>query len=200
MYDRFEARMIDWMVANGIRVLRVSLGIVFFWFGVLKLLPGTSPAEALAGATIAKLTFGAIAPGPASFALGLAEGAIGVALVLGVHLRAALALLFVQMGGTLTPLVLFPALTFSRLPFVPTLEGQYIVKNLVLVSAAIVIGATLRGARLVERAVGSSPCTAPSPGPLRSSSSPSATPFEGSTHVGPPLSSPTRWCSPGSRP
>jgi ABC-type uncharacterized transport system permease subunit len=52
------------------------------------------------------------------------------------------------MAGTLTPLALFPAQTFTRFPFAPTMEGQYILKNLVLISAAIVIGATLRGGKL----------------------------------------------------
>jgi hypothetical protein len=73
------------------------------------------------------------------------------ALVAGVHLRVALGLLFLQMAGTLTPLALFPALTFTRFPFAPTMEGQYILKNLVLISAAIVIGATMRGGKLVAQ-------------------------------------------------
>jgi hypothetical protein len=59
-----------------------------------------------------------------------------------------LLLLFVQMPGTMMPLLLFPAETFRAFPYAPTLEGQYIIKNLVLVSAAIVIGATVRGGRL----------------------------------------------------
>jgi ABC-type uncharacterized transport system permease subunit len=60
-------------------------------------------------------------------------------------------LLFVQMAGTLAPLVLFPAELFLRIPFAPTLEGQYIIKNAVLISAAIVLGATVRGGGLVTR-------------------------------------------------
>ena len=65
------------------------------------------------------------------------------------QLRIALGLLFLQMAGTLTPLLLFPAQTFARFPFAPSMEGQYILKNLVLISGAIVIGATLRGGELV---------------------------------------------------
>ena len=53
------------------------------------------------------------------------------------------------MLGTLTPLVLFPDEVFNRIPFAPTLEGQYIIKNAVLISAAIVLGATVRGGGLV---------------------------------------------------
>lgn len=66
----------------------------------------------------------------------------------GLALRATLLLLFAQMLGTLTPLVLFPAETFSRFPLAPTLEGQYIIKNAVLVAGAIVVGATVRGGEL----------------------------------------------------
>jgi uncharacterized membrane protein YphA (DoxX/SURF4 family) len=77
--------------------------------------------------------------------------AIGLALIFGFHLRIAVVLLFLQMAGTLTPLALFPSLTFTKVPFAPTMEGQYILKNLVLISAAIVIGATMRGGKLVPQ-------------------------------------------------
>ena len=66
----------------------------------------------------------------------------------GVYLRAILFLLFAQMMGTLTPLVLFPHAAFAHIPYAPTLEGQYIIKNLVLISAGIVVGATVRGGRI----------------------------------------------------
>ena len=68
---------------------------------------------------------------------------------LGVAMRATIALLMVQMLGTITPLFLFPELAFTRVPHAPTLEGQYIIKNIVLVSAAILIGATVRGGLLI---------------------------------------------------
>src|SRR3954466_10427212 len=150
-YEHTEKRVVGWMASNGILLLRVSLGIVFLWFGALKFLPAFSPAEELAGATIAKLTLGLVEPKVAVAVLAVWETAIGAALVFGVHLRPALALLFLQMAGTLTPLALFPSLTFTRFPFAPTLEGQYILKNLVLISAAMVIGATMRGGQLVAQ-------------------------------------------------
>jgi hypothetical protein len=53
------------------------------------------------------------------------------------------------MLGTITPLFFFPAETFTRIPYAPTLEGQYIVKNIVLVAAGLVLGATVRGGDLV---------------------------------------------------
>jgi hypothetical protein len=68
-------------------------------------------------------------------------------------LRATLFLLAVQMAGTITPLVLFPGETFTAFPFAPSLEGQYIIKNIVLVGAGMVIGATVRGGRVVPEPV-----------------------------------------------
>jgi hypothetical protein len=81
------------------------------------------------------------------------ECLIGIGLVTGLFLRLTLLLLAAQMLGTLTPLVLFPNEVFTHVPFAPTLEGQYIIKNAVLISAAIVIGATVRGGGLVAEPV-----------------------------------------------
>jgi predicted permease len=69
-------------------------------------------------------------------------------MITGRLMRLTLLLLFGQMAGTLTPLFFFPNETFVVLPIAPTLEGQYIIKNIALVSAGIVIGATVRGGRL----------------------------------------------------
>jgi uncharacterized membrane protein YkgB len=149
LYHRADAAITRWMAQNGVRLLRISLGIVFFWFGFLKFFPGLSPATELALKTIDTLTFGMVAPGIAINVLAAWESAIGLGLIFGVAMRATLLLLFVQMLGTITPLFLYPELTFTRIPYAPTLEGQYIIKNIVLVSAAIVIGATVRGGGLV---------------------------------------------------
>lgn len=149
LYHRVDAAIIRWMARNGIRLLRVSLGIVFFWFGFLKFFPGLSPATELATKTIDMLTFGAVPSGVAINVLAVWESAIGLGLIFGVAMRVTLLLLFVQMLGTITPIFLFPELVFTRIPYAPTLEGQYIIKNIVLVSAGIVIGATVRGGDLV---------------------------------------------------
>ncbi len=74
---------------------------------------------------------------------------IGLGLLVGIRLREVLLLLFVQMAGTLTPVFLFPEEVFTRIPYAPTLEGQYIIKNVVLIAAGIVVGATVRGGRVV---------------------------------------------------
>lgn len=129
--------------------LRQSLGIIFLWFGALKFFPGLSPAEGLAERTIATLTFGALSNMTALMILAIWECLIGIGLITGIALRATLLLLWVQMLGTVTPLFLFPHEVFTVIPIAPTLEGQYIFKNIVLVSAGLVIGATVRGGRVV---------------------------------------------------
>jgi uncharacterized membrane protein YphA (DoxX/SURF4 family) len=146
---RADAQITRWMARYGVLLLRVSLGVVFFWFGVLKFFPGLSPAQDLATRTISTLTFGLVPPQVSVIILATWECVIGLGLMTGVWMRATLLLLFLQMFGTLTPLFFFPAETFTRFPYAPTLEGQYIIKNLVLVSAALVIGATVRGGALV---------------------------------------------------
>jgi uncharacterized membrane protein YkgB len=152
-YRRTDYAVTVWMARNGMRLLRISLGVVFFWFGILKFFPGLSPASELATRTIESLTFGRVPASVAINVLAAWEVLIGVGLIFGVALRAILLLLFVQMLGTITPIFLFPELVFTRIPYAPTLEGQYIIKNIVLVSAAIAIGATVRGGGLVASPV-----------------------------------------------
>jgi len=147
--DRLDVRITGTLARIGVPILRVALGVVFLWFGVLKFFPGVSPAETLAARTIEQLTFGAIRPNVSLPVLAAWESLIGVGLILNVWMRGILLLLAIQMLGTFTPLVLFPTETFSVWPFVPTLEGQYIIKNIVLIGAAMVVGATVRGGRLV---------------------------------------------------
>jgi uncharacterized membrane protein YkgB len=149
LYHRVDLAITRWMARHGMRLLRISLGIVFFWFGFLKFFEGLSPATELATRTIDVLSFGTIPSRVAINILAAWESLIGIGLIFGVAMRATLALLFVQMLGTITPIFLFPELVFTRVPYAPTLEGQYIIKNMVLVSAAIAIGATVRGGGLV---------------------------------------------------
>ena len=147
--DGIDRRLTRWMARRGPTLLRWSLGLVFLWFGALKFVPGGSPAEDLATRTLALLTFGRVPPGVALAVLAIWECLIGLGLLLDRGMRTTLLLLWVQMLGTLLPLVLFPHETFVHVPWAPTLEGQYIVKNLVLASAGLVLGATVRGGRLV---------------------------------------------------
>ena len=148
-FNQVDKKITNFLADYGILFLRISLGLVFFWFGFLKFFPGVSPAQDLATRTIELLTFGIITPDISIYILAVWETLIGLGLIFGVFLRATLLLLFVQMLGTVTPLFLFPAEAFVRFPLVPTLEGQYIIKNLVLISAGMVIGATVRGGEML---------------------------------------------------
>ena len=155
--DRWMGRHDDddpeWMVRHSIVLLRVSVGVVFLWFGALKFFGGLSPAEDLATRTISILTFGLIPSHVSIVMLATWESLIGIGLISGVMMRATLLLLFMQMAGTLTPLVFFPHETFTRAPFAPTLEGQYIIKNIVLISAGVLLYARLRARDRVRRVV-----------------------------------------------
>jgi uncharacterized membrane protein YphA (DoxX/SURF4 family) len=136
------------MARYGVVVLRVALGGVFLWFGFLKYFPGLSPAQTLALETIDSLTFGLMPSGLSLVLLATLECAIGLGLISGRFMRLTLLLLAFQMVGAASPLFLFPAGVFTELPYAPTLEGQYIIKNVVLASAGLVIGATVRGGGL----------------------------------------------------
>jgi len=154
------------MARHGITLLRLAVGVVFFWFGVLKFFPGLSPASDLAGRTIETLSGGLVPAATAVPVLAAVECLIGLGLITGRAMRATLALLFLQMLGTFTPLLLFPAETWILFPFSPTLEGQYIVKNLVLVGAGIAIGATVRGGTLVADPQAAASAAAEQRGPV----------------------------------
>ncbi len=146
-FDQLDQQITKWMAAHGIALLRISLGVVFFWFGALKLVPGLSPAEGLIRATLTFVPMEIFLP-----MLAVWEMAIGLGFITGRMMRLTILLLFLQMPGTLSPLALRPDLVWNQFPLGLTLEGQYIVKNLVLISAALVIGATVRGGRLTSSA------------------------------------------------
>ena len=146
----FLERITRWTVQHSLTLLRVSMGIIFLWFGVLKFIPGLSPAEALATKTVQALSFGLISEDLAPFLIAGLETLIGLGLITGKLLRVTLALLAFQMLGTSMPIVLFPREVFKIIPLVPTLEGQYIFKNMILIAAALVLWAKANGARLVR--------------------------------------------------
>lgn len=149
VYERVDVEITKWMARYGVVLLRIALGIIFFWFGFLKFFPGMSPAEDLAVRTISKLSFDLIPGNVSILILAAWECLIGLGLLSGKFLRATLLLLMLQMVGAATPILIFPQEVFTAIPYAPTLEGQYIIKNLVLVSAGLVIGATVRGGRVV---------------------------------------------------
>lgn len=151
--DRLEGRITSWLVGHSIALLRIGLGIVFVGFGSLKLFPDVSPAEDLAVDTLDFLTFGVVPARVGVAILATLECAIGLGLITGKFLRLTLVLLGFQMIGAISPLFLFSAELFSGPFHAPTLEGQYVIKDVVLISAGLVIGATLHGGRLVAEHV-----------------------------------------------
>lgn len=144
-FDRFDRTITGWMARHGVTVLRIGLGVIFVWFGALKLVPGLSPAEVLVRSTISFVDPDLFQP-----ILAVWEIVIGLGLLLGRFLRLTLLLLFAQMAGTAMPLVLLPEVVWTQFPYGLTLEGQYIIKNLAIIGSAFVIGGTVRGGRFIS--------------------------------------------------
>jgi putative oxidoreductase len=144
--DRVRSASARWLARHSIDILRVSLGLVFLGFGALKFIPGASPAEDLAIATLHKLTFGMLSGETALLVTAISETFIGVTLITGKLLKAGLVVLAGSFVGIMSPLVLF----FGQLfPGAPTLEGQYVLKDVVLIAAGLVVAARTLGARMV---------------------------------------------------
>lgn len=127
------------MSGYGVTILRIGLGIIFFWFGILKFFPGLSPAEELVRNTVYFIDPDFFIP-----VLALWETVIGIGLISGKFMRTTLLLLFLQMPGTALPLIILPDQVWTVFPYGLTLEGQYIVKNLVLIGAGLVLGGTIQ--------------------------------------------------------
>ncbi len=136
--DALDRRIAGWMERRGRFFLRISLATVFIWFGALKLFD-ISPAGALVRDTVYWFDADVFVP-----VLGVWEIAIGAGLLFRPLLRVALLLLFLQMPGTMLPLIVKPDACWNPFPYGLTLEGQYIIKNLILISAAITVGGTVR--------------------------------------------------------
>lgn len=121
-------------------IARVGLFVIFFWFGMLKVL-GFSPATPLVTAQY-NLIFGTHGIEAFMIGFGLFEVVIGILFLIKGAERIVLPLLATHMFTTFLPLILLPHLAWTDV-FVPTLEGQYIIKNLALIAAAVSVGAHL---------------------------------------------------------
>lgn len=138
VFSRADIAITEWMRRFGLRSLRYSLAGIFIFFGIVKPL-GLSPASDLVTKTVYWFD-------PSWFVpfLGWWEVAIGVCLLVRPWIRAGIALMALQMAGTFLPLILLPDIVYMRdVPWL-TLEGQYIVKNIVLITAALVVGSHVR--------------------------------------------------------
>jgi uncharacterized membrane protein YkgB len=136
-----------WLARHSITMLRVSVGLIFLGFGALKFIPGASPAEALAQRTVDLLTFGIVSGTPAVLMTAVVETTVGILLITGIGLRFGLVMLGGALTGIMSPLVLFPGDLFDGMA--PTLEAQYILKNVVVACAGLVVAASALGARYV---------------------------------------------------
>ena len=138
-YNELDIFITKFMSKWGITFLRYSLGLIYIWFGILKPF-GLSPAQELVENTVYWFD------NPKTFVpiLGWWEVVIGMTMCIKPLIRVSIFLLFIQMPGTFLPLILLPEVCFNNFPFGLTLEGQYIIKNLIIISAALVVGSTVR--------------------------------------------------------
>lgn len=142
LWNRVDAAFIRFMASRGSHLLRVALAVVFIWFGGLKVI-GRSPVVDLVARTVYWVS-------PEFFVpfLGVWEMLVGLGLLFAVALRLTLLLFWLQMAGTFLVLVLHPEIAFQGgNPFLLTTEGEFIIKNLVLIAGGIVVGGTVQRPR-----------------------------------------------------
>ena len=149
MSAKKDSIVTHWMAEHGIALLRISIGIVFLWFGFIKYFPGLSPIEDLALRTTRVLTFNLFSDDAMAKGLATLECLIGIGLITGKFLRTTLLLLLLQLIGAISPVFIFTAEVFKIIPVVPTLAGQYIIKDIIIISAGILIGSSVRGGKMI---------------------------------------------------
>jgi len=141
------------LVRHSVAALRIAVGAIFLGFGVLKYFPGMSPAETLATDTTDVLSLGLVPPDVAIVVIATVECFIGLCFLIGTGalMRVAIWVLAAQFVGILSPLAIDPGRLFSGPHHGPTLEGQYVLKDIILVAAGMVIAAgTFRGGKMVR--------------------------------------------------
>ncbi len=147
--ERLDDRVWEFMAAYGVTLLRLTLGIVFVWFGALKI-AGRSPVEDLVGDTVYWVDRDWFVP-----VLGVWEMVVGLGLLVPVALRLTLLLFWLQMAGTFLSLVILPGRSFQdNNPLLLSVTGEFVVKNLVLISAGLVVGSTVRRGAAKARGAG----------------------------------------------
>jgi putative oxidoreductase len=145
-------RAVDgWLERYSVLLLRISMGAVIFGFGVLKYFPGVSPAQSIVLAVSHRLTFGLIPDRATLILFATVESLIGLSLITGWGLRMIIYPLTVWAVAILSPVVLMPGRLFSGPDHAPTLEGQYVLKDVILLTACLVIAAHVRRNRVHSR-------------------------------------------------
>ncbi len=135
-----DIELIHFFRRISVPVARFGLFVVFFWFGILKVI-GLSPASPL----VQKLFEETISWMPFTVFIilfGVFEMLIGLLFLIRGAERVVIPLLFIHMVMTFVPLFLLPTETWQQ-TLVPTLEGQYIIKNFALIACAIGIASHL---------------------------------------------------------
>jgi len=120
-------------------LLRLSAGFVYFFFGFLKLFPDLSPAELIAGETLLRITGHHVSAATALWWLAIMEVAIGLGFLFNFKLYLVFPIFIFHQVSTFLPLFIVPELCFKFAPFAPTMEGQYILKNLIAVAAGLTV-------------------------------------------------------------
>lgn len=136
---RVETTIQTWLTRNSVRLLRISMGAVILGFGFLKYFPGVSPAEHMVETVSRTLTFGLMPDRPTMFLFATVECLIGLSLITGIGLRVVIYPTGLWAVGILSPLVLMPGELFSGPDHMPSLEGQYVLKDVILLTATLVI-------------------------------------------------------------
>ena len=165
--EAVDGRMHRFAVRRSVDLLRIALAFVFILFGALKFFPGLSPAQALATETMQTLSFGLFPASSALLVVAVAEVGVGICLLAKRAMRLAVWFLAFEMLAILSPLVLVPSELFSGPHGLPSLVGQYILKDFVLLAGVLVLFATQQGARITERRdIAEVPRTGPEPHPM----------------------------------
>ncbi len=132
-------------MAHSIAVLRISLGLIFLLFGILKFFPDTSPAEPLTIRTTDALSFDLVPGHIAIVLIGILETVVGLLLIVGRWMKILVYLLVAQFVGILAPLLLFTGDLFDGKHHAPDLTGQYVLKDFILLAAGLVVVSTVPG-------------------------------------------------------
>jgi putative oxidoreductase len=143
--ERLEQRIATLVRPVSLTMLRISLGLVFVWFGALKI-ANLTPVGALVAGTVPWLD-------PAWFVplLGAVEVVVGIALIAGRRLTAVSCVMVAHLTGTLLVFVMQPHVAFKHgNPLLLTTEGEFVLKNVVLISAGLVLASRLQARSVAQ--------------------------------------------------
>lgn len=132
-------KMIEISQKQRLNLLRISIGIIYLWFGALKFFPNLSPAESIATETVDCLTLHILPKNWGCFILAFCEILIGFLLIFNFYIKQTIVFAIIHMIFTFTPLFVFSDLSFTKPPYAFTLLGQYILKNIIIMAALLVI-------------------------------------------------------------